>query len=453
MLTHTHTVSRAFLFVLAMLTLPAVAGAQGGQIGPFQWRAGAWSTCSVACGEGGTQSRIVTCRNGADNVIADSVCIAEVGPKPATSQACGTSCPLGQWQVSDWTNCSAACGGGVRTRFARCVDSSGDPLPDSMCTAAKPALTEACNTNACPMPNGLVPRVECIRPEAGTDRLIAVFGYRSELHDGNFGPYALPPSASNNAVLVDGNDAGPLAGVPASFAPGLHQNVFSFAFDPATEDVRWLLRDPNTGIAQYASPSSSTPWCEPMGPAGPQGEIGLPGEPGPPGVAGKPGPIGPEGPAGPPGVPGKTGDPGVPGMHGEPGKPGPQGPIGPAGPAGPIGAGLKFTTVKLFREGALVLPPGNGSVLFLANTESATGKGRSYTLHLPPAATATSRFLTVRKVDASGTITIRPRMGERIDDGRAAQGPFFDALALKSAWSSFTLVSDGTAWFVFAYER
>lgn len=479
MLTYTGWIFRAFLVVFAVLTLPSMAGAQG-QIGPFDWREGPWSTCSAAC-DGGTQTRIVTCRNGAGNVISDAVCLSEVGPKPATSQACNTnSCPLGAWQISDWSQCSAACGGGTQSRHARCVNGNGDPLPDAMCSAPLPALTQACNVQSCG--SSLTPRIECVRPDQGSDQLIAVFGYESQLHNGNFGPYIHPPSTANNSVLVNGVDAGPLAGVPAQFLPGLHQNAFSFRFDPKSDVVLWNLRDPLSGTLQKVGPNENTAWCEAPGPQGPQGLPGVQGPIGPKGTEGPMGPVGPQGAdgkhgpqgvagvAGPQGIDGRPGPEGAPGMAGPQGldgRPGPQGVAGPAGPAGamgprgdagpmgitgPQGPGLKFTTVKVTREGGLVLPAGSTSVLFLAATQNNLGRPRGYALTLPPPAIATSRFITVRKVDARGTIEVQSRPGDSIDDERATQGGGVDTIELKDRWSSVTLVSDGVSWFVFAYE-
>ncbi|MES2802188.1 MAG: thrombospondin type-1 domain-containing protein [Bdellovibrionota bacterium] len=67
----------------------------------YSWIEGSWGSCSVtACGTSGTQSKSVACRDSANTNVADSLCISNVGPKPATSQGCAaqgcqnTSCTL-----------------------------------------------------------------------------------------------------------------------------------------------------------------------------------------------------------------------------------------------------------------------------------------------------------------------------------------------------------------------
>jgi len=75
----------------------------------------------------------------------------------------------------------------------------------------------------------------------------------------------------------------------------------------------------------------------------------------------------------------------------------------------------------------------------------------SLTLTLPPAATATSRFLTIRRVDSRGTVFVKPAAGDALE-GRGRERPQ-DAIPLTSRADYVTVVSDGMAWFVFADGR
>jgi hypothetical protein len=130
--------------------------------GTTVWMAGAWGTCSQACG-GGTQSRPVACINTQNQPLPDPLCKEE---KPATMQTCNThSCnpnetptptptstpnpDIAAWNLGTWGNCSVSCGGGTRTRTVECRKNSG-VVSDSLCPPPKPAVSEDCNTQTCP---------------------------------------------------------------------------------------------------------------------------------------------------------------------------------------------------------------------------------------------------------------------------------------------------------------
>lgn len=114
--------------------------------GTSVWRVGEWGSCSQACG-GGTQARAVSCVNKNNQAVPEDRCKEA---KPASTQACNTQGCTGNptWNVGHWGSCSAACGGGMQTRTVECRDTSG-VKPDSACTDAKPATEQACNGQAC----------------------------------------------------------------------------------------------------------------------------------------------------------------------------------------------------------------------------------------------------------------------------------------------------------------
>ncbi|MGE0043055.1 MAG: hypothetical protein AB7H88_15475 [Vicinamibacterales bacterium] len=334
------------------------------------------------------------------------------------------------------------------------------------------------DTGTCAMaPLGvLVPIVTCVAPDPVNPGLqIARFGYDNRIPALNQTPNV--PYGPQNAFTVDGYDIGPDSGVPTVFAPGLHEFEFSFRFAPG-QSVAWTLTDPWGYYATVAMPTQDTPACvgapgeqgpqgEPgpegqMGPVGPQGDPGPQGVPGQAGPAGPTGPQGPQGDAGPMGAPGPAGPAGPQGPQGAPGLPGPMGPQGVpgnTGPQGPVGLGLGFVTEAVSESGALTLPGGNTSVIYMVTVPSGRGRGSSQvSLVLPPAADAISRFVSVRRLDDRGRVIVTTQPGEHIegwkelgdDHGRHGDS---DALALNGRWDYVTLVSDGVTWFVFGQGR
>ncbi len=113
----------------------------------YSWDISAWSDCGVACG-GGTQVRTVVCRDTEGNVNPDGRC---PGTKPATSQMCNAQACTSDysWLISDWSDCSLTCGGGKRTRTAVCKFTDGSTAADNRCPTPKPILEEVCNSEAC----------------------------------------------------------------------------------------------------------------------------------------------------------------------------------------------------------------------------------------------------------------------------------------------------------------
>nr|XP_039257221.1 ADAMTS-like protein 4 [Styela clava] len=116
----------------------------------YDWFAGTWGPCSVECG-GGTQDRRVVCfvlsSDGQMRVSEDSdLCNAE--DKPTVQQTCNTQRCGSRWYFREWNECSVTCGGGTKRRDVLCLDSGGKY--SSLCKEVeKPVTQERCNTVDC----------------------------------------------------------------------------------------------------------------------------------------------------------------------------------------------------------------------------------------------------------------------------------------------------------------
>ena len=102
-----------------------------------EWSVGNWSVCSRSCGSG-MQTRMVICKN-----IRVGNCSLDT--KPTTSQKCNEAlCP--QWDAGPWSECSKSCGGGIRTRNITCQNRHvGECL-----VKEKPNATQKCSDVPCP---------------------------------------------------------------------------------------------------------------------------------------------------------------------------------------------------------------------------------------------------------------------------------------------------------------
>ncbi|XP_028258452.1 ADAMTS-like protein 3 isoform X2 [Parambassis ranga] len=119
------------------------------------WRFGDWTTCSASCGNRGTLMRRIHCVTLDEKDVPPNMC--RHIPKPGISPvACNRKdCPP-RWSVSEWSKCSATCGGGWKQRQVSCqqLDAKGGlrSLAAAACKRmSRPADTEQCTANNCPM--------------------------------------------------------------------------------------------------------------------------------------------------------------------------------------------------------------------------------------------------------------------------------------------------------------
>uniref|UniRef100_A0A8C6CJH8 ADAMTS like 1 n=1 Tax=Moschus moschiferus TaxID=68415 RepID=A0A8C6CJH8_MOSMO len=123
---------------------------------PARWEIGKWSPCSLTCGVG-LQTRDVFCSHLLSREINETVILADElchQPKPTTVQACNRfNCPPA-WYPAQWQPCSRTCGGGIQKREVLCkqrmADGSFLELPETFCSAPKPASQQACKKDDCP---------------------------------------------------------------------------------------------------------------------------------------------------------------------------------------------------------------------------------------------------------------------------------------------------------------
>lgn len=113
---------------------------------------GAWSDCSATCGLG-VRTRTLSCRNQQDDSLVPlDVCTAVLGQmsQPTTTRTCFLKpCTAVGWRVGGWSSCSQRCGPGVRTRTVECVDESASTVDDSVCTTQEPSAARPITSEAC----------------------------------------------------------------------------------------------------------------------------------------------------------------------------------------------------------------------------------------------------------------------------------------------------------------
>ncbi|XP_036992016.2 A disintegrin and metalloproteinase with thrombospondin motifs 9 isoform X1 [Artibeus jamaicensis] len=114
-----------------------------------KWKAGAWSQCSVSCGQG-VQRRNVGCQMGTRKVGSETECNPYV--RPESERTCQAPlCPLYAWRAEEWQECTKTCGEGSRYRRVMCVDEEkGSEVHGMHCDSSKrPADRESCSLQPC----------------------------------------------------------------------------------------------------------------------------------------------------------------------------------------------------------------------------------------------------------------------------------------------------------------
>ncbi|ROL48379.1 A disintegrin and metalloproteinase with thrombospondin motifs 20 [Anabarilius grahami] len=118
----------------------------------LRWHVAGRSDCSSKCGPGYRTLDVLCMRYSQSNRLSERVesrACADL-PKPQTREACHGDCLLKSWQYSAWSQCSKSCGRGVRTRQAYCMNNLGRRLVERECDEQQRVLSEPCSDVPCP---------------------------------------------------------------------------------------------------------------------------------------------------------------------------------------------------------------------------------------------------------------------------------------------------------------
>ncbi|XP_075999771.1 A disintegrin and metalloproteinase with thrombospondin motifs 14 [Genypterus blacodes] len=112
------------------------------------WGVEEWGPCSKTCGKLGYQTRAVQCmqalHNGTNRPVHSKHCTEE---RPDTRRACNhTVCPT-QWRTGAWSQCSVSCGEGIQQRQVVCKASDNTV---GECEGEKPETVLICKLSPCP---------------------------------------------------------------------------------------------------------------------------------------------------------------------------------------------------------------------------------------------------------------------------------------------------------------
>ncbi|XP_029295650.1 A disintegrin and metalloproteinase with thrombospondin motifs 3 isoform X1 [Cottoperca gobio] len=113
-----------------------------------QWISEEWEHCTKTCGSLGFQIRTVRCvqflHEGTNRSVHSKYCS---GDKPESRRPCNrVSCPA-QWRTGAWSECSVTCGEGMERRLATCR--IGDQCNGEKPEAVRPCRPGSCHDEPC----------------------------------------------------------------------------------------------------------------------------------------------------------------------------------------------------------------------------------------------------------------------------------------------------------------
>ncbi|XP_036393537.1 A disintegrin and metalloproteinase with thrombospondin motifs 14 isoform X2 [Megalops cyprinoides] len=112
------------------------------------WVVEEWGPCSKTCGKLGYQTRVVQCvqalQNGTNRTVHTKYCTEE---RPETRRPCNRSTCPAQWRTGAWSQCSVTCGEGIQQRQVVCRASDNSI---GQCEGDKPETVLICKLVPCP---------------------------------------------------------------------------------------------------------------------------------------------------------------------------------------------------------------------------------------------------------------------------------------------------------------
>ncbi|KAK1788812.1 hypothetical protein P4O66_002621 [Electrophorus voltai] len=112
------------------------------------WHRRPWKPCSATCGVG-VQTRDVYCRWKGHGRMRAEMC--DGGMRPRNLQPCSLpGCPQYTWSASEWRQCNASCGDGIKHREVLCVDKAMNHVLQDLCSPlTRPVLYQPCFIAPC----------------------------------------------------------------------------------------------------------------------------------------------------------------------------------------------------------------------------------------------------------------------------------------------------------------
>lgn len=118
---------------------------------PARWKVLSLGPCSASCGPG-TATQVVACMQldqGHDSEVDETFCKALV--RPQARVPCLTADCAYRWHIGAWTECSVSCGDGVQRRHDTCLAPQAQvPVPANFCQhLPKPVTVRSCWAGPC----------------------------------------------------------------------------------------------------------------------------------------------------------------------------------------------------------------------------------------------------------------------------------------------------------------
>jgi thrombospondin motif-containing protein 9 len=114
-----------------------------------RWKVSEWSLCTAICG-GGSQERLVECvqidDQETENILLPESC--DQATRPPQRRECNThSC--GKWKISKWSDCNPSCGEGMKHRLVQCIDDDQNIIDKANCPLPVPSRSIPCFNGLC----------------------------------------------------------------------------------------------------------------------------------------------------------------------------------------------------------------------------------------------------------------------------------------------------------------